>query len=104
MHSLILQRLVLICINLIFKIDRDADNESMQTAAGVIQAAVTKSLHSRPLPNSKTVDEILMQLRGESPELNLGDNITTVISYGIAKAIARGKGLPLYKCIIMCGK
>jgi enolase len=76
----------------------DPENDGMQNAAGVIQTSVSKAMQNRSLPNSKTIDEALIQLRGEHPELNLGDNIVSVVSYGISKAVAKGKNLPLYKC------
>ncbi len=71
----------------------------MQTAAGVISSAITKSLHGRTLGNARAADETLVQLKGEAPELNLGNNILASVSLGILKALARSKSLPIYKCM-----
>jgi len=70
----------------------------MQAAANVIKTAVTKLLGNRSLGNNKSADEALVQLRGEAPDLNLGNNILSVVSYVAAKALAYSKELPLYKC------
>eukprot|EP00831_Metopus_contortus_P067545 TRINITY_DN602_c0_g1_i1.p1 TRINITY_DN602_c0_g1~~TRINITY_DN602_c0_g1_i1.p1 ORF type:complete len:432 (+),score=72.42 TRINITY_DN602_c0_g1_i1:71-1297(+) len=77
----------------------DEDGEGMTKAAQLIRTAVTKAMAHRSLPNPKTVDESLLQLKAEASELNLGLNVINVVSYGLAKAMARSKGTPLYKFI-----
>ena len=71
----------------------------MTSAANTINTALTKSLHGYSISSIKVVDEALIQLRGEAPELNLAPNITLTVSLGVSKALAFTKGLPLYKCI-----
>ena len=71
----------------------------MQSAVNVIKTGVNKALRNRSLTNIKGTDEALVQLRGESPELNIGPNIITAVSFAVAKALAFSKSQPLYKCI-----
>ena len=70
----------------------------MQKAVEVLRTAVGRQLQRRALSNVKGTDEALLQLRAEAPDLGLGDNIIVSASYVLAKAMARSKNLPLYKC------
>jgi len=79
----------------------DPETEGMSKAAKLIQTQLSKSLHGRLLTNTKSVDEVLIQLQQEQPELNLGLNVTCTVSLGTLKALANSKKLPLYKCKTM---
>ena len=70
----------------------------MQTAAEVLRTVVSRQLQRRALTNVKGTDESLQQLRGDGRDQRFGDNVMVAASYGLAKAMACSKGLPLYKC------
>jgi len=73
----------------------------MSTAVKIISNNLGKSINGRAIASPKVIDETLIQMRGEAPELNLASNITLTVSLGITKALAVSKNLPLYKCIFL---
>lgn len=69
----------------------------MCKAVEIIRTAITKFLQNKAISSNKQIDEGLLQLSGENPQLNIGKNILSIISLGISKAIAYSRGLPLYQ-------
>jgi enolase len=70
----------------------------MKTAASIISNDISKALKGCSLTSIKSLDERLIQLKGELAELNLSSNIISVVSLGVLKSLAISKSLPLYKC------
>jgi len=73
----------------------------MKTAANIISNDLSKALTGCSLTSTKPLDERLIQLKNESPELNLLSNITCAVSLGVLKSLAIAKNLPLYKCNLL---
>ena len=76
----------------------DPENEGMKAAATLIEENLSKLLHGCSMSSPKALDDLMLQVRGETPELNITPNITCAISLAAIKSLAISKSMSLYKC------
>lgn len=71
--------------------------KGVEKAAEIIDTVINKNLSGKDAENVREIDEIMIDLDGTTDKSRLGANSMLAVSIAVYKAVAKTKGLPLYR-------